>query len=209
MKAEQIYIKAEKQAEVLNKKITLGDIVKIYCVDKDIQHKLSKEVVMTAKGNKSEKYVVSILKVVEIIQKQHPSMEVVNVGEPDIVVSYKIPNKMNKRLEYIKVAFSALIIFFGAAFTIMTFNADVSVNEIFDKIYELFMGKPKQGVSALEISYTIGLPIGIIVFFDHFSKYKFKDDPTPIQIEMRLYEDDISTTLIKNSGREGTTIDSD
>ncbi len=71
------------------------------------------------------------------------------------------------------------------------------------------MGDSKAGGSILEIAYSIGLPIGMIVFFNHFSKLKVKKDPTPIQIEMRLYESDVNKTIIENSSREGETIDID
>lgn len=97
--------------------------------------------------------------------------------------------------------------FFGSAFTIMTFNADVSVDKVFDQFYRLVMGHTKSGGSVLEISYSIGLPIGIIVFFNHFTRIKIDSDPTPLQVQLRLYEQDMNTTVIENASREGKTID--
>jgi stage V sporulation protein AA len=69
------------------------------------------------------------------------------------------------------------------------------------------MGNEKNGGSILEISYAIGLPLGIILFFNHFSKIKLGNDPTPMQVQMRLYEEDLDKTLIENASREGKTID--
>jgi stage V sporulation protein AA len=89
----------------------------------------------------------------------------------------------------------------------MTFNYDVSVKEVFDLIYEYVKGTKKDGGSILEISYSIGLPLGIMVFFNHFSKIQLGKDPTPLQVQMRLYEENLDKTLIENSNREGNTID--
>lgn len=209
MKNDILYIKAEQSVEVLNKKIFLEDVVKLYSSDKKMVSVLQKVVLMFVKSQKDCKFNFSILKVVELINKEYPEVQIVNMGETDFVVCYKIPKKSQKMLEYLKTAFVATIIFFGAAFTIMTFNEDVGVGKVFDNIYKLVVGQAKTGGSVLEISYSIGLPIGIIVFFNHFSRIKIHDDPTPIQIQMRVYEEDVNKTLIQNANREGKIIDSD
>ena len=51
--------------------------------------------------------------------------------------------------------------------------------------------------------------MGILVFFNHFGKKKFTVDPTPMEIQMRLYENDIQTTLVENASRRGDEIDVD
>jgi stage V sporulation protein AA len=115
--------------------------------------------------------------------------------------------ELSKRMEYVKTCFVALIAFFGAAFTVMTFNEDVSVGKVFDKMYLLIMGSSKQGGSLLEICYAIGLPLGILIFYNHFRRKKTKEDPTPIQVEMRNYEEQVNKALIATASREGNTID--
>ena len=99
-------------------------------------------------------------------------------------------------MEYFKTAFVSAIVFVGAAFTIMTFNEDVNVSDVFDKVYMLVMGTSKEGGSIIEICYAIGLPIGILVFYNHFCRKKIKDDPTPIQVEMDKHNKDTWNTII-------------
>jgi stage V sporulation protein AA len=69
------------------------------------------------------------------------------------------------------------------------------------------MGTKQVKGSLLEISYAVGLPLGIIIFFNHFSKMKAGKDPTPMQVQLRLYEADLDETLIENKSREGKSID--
>lgn len=207
MKNDALYIKMEQNIQVSNTKIFLQDIAKLYSTDKNMVSKLNKEVFMTIKSKEDTKYMVSILKIIELIGKDYPSVEIVNLGETDVVISYVVPKPKQKYLEYIKTGFVCLIIFFGAAFSIMTFNTDVSVSDVFDKSYELVLGKGIKGNGMLEIAYSIGLPVGIIIFFNHFSRFKIHSDPTPLQIEMRTYEEEVNKALIKNASREGKTMD--
>ena len=74
---------------------------------------------------------------------------------------------------------------------------------------ELVYGDENAGGRILEITYSIGLAVGIIVFYGHFGSWKYGKDPTPLEVEMRLYEDDIDTAMIKQSAREKNEIDVD
>ena len=49
--------------------------------------------------------------------------------------------------------------------------------------------------------------LGILIFFNHFASWKLTVDPTPIEVEMRLYEDNVGKTLIQNYGRKERGID--
>ena len=69
------------------------------------------------------------------------------------------------------------------------------------------MGYTPQGYTILEISYSLGLTVGIIVFFNHIGGRRLTKDPTPIEVEMRVYETDVNKALIETADREGKTID--
>ena len=88
----------------------------------------------------------------------------------------------------------------------MTFNTDVSVGEVFDNLYYLVMGTKKNTGSVLEIAYSVGILLGIFGFYNHFKGQKLHDDPTPIHIEMRNYEEEMNKAIIKDADREGKTI---
>lgn len=207
MEMVTLYIKADMCSIVTNRKVYLRDVVKLYGSDKKLVKELNEEVVLVVPNEKKCKFAISVLKIIEIIQKQHPNVLVINVGDTDFVVEYIPPGKKKKAMEIAKTIFVCLAVFFGSAFTIMTFNTDVSVDKVFDLFYKLVMGQEKSGGTVLELSYSIGLPIGIIVFFNHFTRLKIDSDPTPLQVQLRLYEQDMNTTVIENASREGKTID--
>lgn len=83
----------------------------------------------------------------------------------------------------------------------MTFNNDVDVGNLFSNIYTQVTGQPSGHFTILEITYSIGIGVGVLFFFNHFGHMKFTSDPTPMQIQMRLYEDDVNTTIIEDIDR--------
>lgn len=207
MDSGYLYIKIDKNNMVKNKTVYLKDVAKIYSIDTNMVNDLNNHIIFEVQSNKRTNYIFSILKLIEKINKLYPNIQIVNLGETDFIIHYDPPKNKLKLFEYLKVAVVSLIVFFGAAFTIMTFNEDANVKEVFYVIYKLIMGNEKDGRSILEISYAVGLPLGIVLFFNHFSKIKLGNDPTPMQVQLRLYEEDLDKTLIENANREGKTID--
>lgn len=83
----------------------------------------------------------------------------------------------------------------------MTFNNDVDLGSLFSGIYTQVTGQPSNNFTVLEITYSIGIGLGVLFFFNHFGHMKITTDPTPMQIQMRLYEDDVNTTIIEDIDR--------
>lgn len=202
-----LYIKGDQNVEVQTKDVTLGNIVSMECTNSHVVSKLKTIKLIKVPQEGKHRYVVSILKIIEKIHEAYPSLEVQNMGSQDIIVTYEPMQKKNQLLYWLKIAGVLVITFIGSAFSIMAFNNDVDVPKLFGQFYEQVMGSPKTGFSVLEATYCIGVVIGILVFFNHFGKKRFSVDPTPIEVEMRLYENDIQTTIIENYAREEQELD--
>ncbi|MDO4279478.1 MAG: stage V sporulation protein AA [Lachnoclostridium edouardi] len=202
-----LYLNVSQITEVRNKDVFLKDIAKIYCDDRNIENRVNAMKVKAIRLDKNRRYMENVLDIIQDIQKQFPDLQINNIGEVDYIIDYHVPHKPRRTWEWIKTIFVCLICFFGAAFAIMTFNNDVNVTDVFSEIYLLVTGKESNGFTVLEVSYSVGLALGIIGFFNHFAKYKINTDPTPLEVEMRLYEDNVSKTLIQNAGRKESDID--
>ena len=151
----------------------------------------------------------SVLDVIRLITQTDPSIQVENLGEKDFIIDYQKPKAPKILWEWLKTGFVCVICFCGAAFAIMTFNNDASVTDVFGEIYRMVLGQEAGEFTVLELSYSIGLALGVILFFNHFCAWKVNTDPTPLEVEMRLYEDNISKTVIQNDGRKESGIDVD
>ncbi len=73
----------------------------------------------------------------------------------------KRPPKLWSKLQ---VIFVSLVTFFGAAFSIMTYNEDAGVPNVFETLYEMITGS-RSGNGVLEAAYSVGIALGVIVFF--------------------------------------------
>ena len=198
---EILYIKGEKNTEVKEPNVTLGDILTMECSNSSIMNRIKPLRILKIPEKGQHRYVVSVLKIIECIHREIPGLQIRNEGESDLIVTYEGEQKRNAIWQGIKVVVVAGITFIGAAFSIMAFNNDVGGTELFGQIYELVMGKKSDGFTVLEITYSIGLTLGILIFFNHFGKKRFTVDPTPMEVQMRLYENDIQTTLVENAAR--------
>jgi stage V sporulation protein AA len=206
-KRETVYVKADRNSICHNPQIKLMDVMSVQCSDPAICAGIKNKTLYhfeEKSGTKKKRLeVFSILNVIDLILADYPDVEVVSYGEQDFVVEYvKIP-LAPKWWEITKVVLLCVLIFLGSGFTIMAFNNDVSVGEVFDRFYGQIMGVEKPNVTEVELFYCIGLAVGITIFFNHIGKKKITPDPTPIQVEMRKYEKDVDTTFIENAGRKG------
>lgn len=207
MENKTVYIKPKRNAEVIREEVRLKDIASVTCSDELVKARVKMLKVYQFRPGMEKRVVVSGLKLIELIQSSEKQVVIENVGEQDTLIKLvKSPDKMGAAV-WLKIVFVALISFFGTAFTIMAFHNDVGIHDVFSKIYEQLLGTETAGMGILEITYSLGLAIGIVVFFNHIGGRRITADPTPIEVEMRIYEKDVDDTLIETADREGKSID--
>lgn len=202
-----LYIKAEQNVELQSDDVYVKDIGKMTCTDEHILAKVKTIKLHHFKNEGTKRTVISILKVIEEIEKAFPEVSVENLGETDILIERINVDRHKGPVQTLKIIFVSAISFFGTAFTIMAFHNDIGINQVFSKLYQMITGQTSDGYGVLELFYSIGLAVGIILFFNHIGGRRITKDPTPIEVEMRVYETDVNKALIETADREGKTID--
>lgn len=202
-----VYLNLSEITEVTKKDVFTKDVATLHCSDQTILNKCNAVKIKTIREDRCRRYVESALDVIKKLEAVDPSVQVNNVGKVEFIIDYHPPSPPRHGWQWMKTLFVCAVCFCGAAFAIMTFNNDVSVTDVFKEVYLLITGTESDGFTILEVSYSVGLAVGIIAFFNHFAKWKLNTDPTPLEVEMRLYEDNISKTLIQNDGRKEQGID--
>ena len=198
-----VYIKCDRNVEVQSEDVFMTDLGTLRCADPVASAKLSSLKVHHFKKNDTKRCVISTLKLVELMENSCPGVTVQIVGEPDVLVEWVDVDKHTGPVQWLKTALVCLVSFFGTAFTIMAYHNDVGINDVFTEVYRMVMNREPQGLNVLEVSYSIGLALGIIVFFNHVGGRRLTKDPTPIEVAMRNYEEDVDKALIATAGREG------
>ena len=189
----EIYLNTKKKAHFIDKSIvTIKDVADIEAPG---AHKQKIERIQLLQKTDKLHQVAAFNDIVKAIHKEYPNCTVVNTGANEILLEWNGKKKERKPFTYIKIAIVSLVLFVGASTAIMTFHTDSQMNKVLEKYTELFLGE-NGNVSVIQVAYSIGLALGIIVFFNHIGGKKLTDDPTPIQVEMALYENDVTDTVV-------------
>lgn len=206
---EEVYINFSKCSEVHNEKITIQDVAEVWCSDTALMSGIKNTAISHLKGDRDMIKVFTAISVIKMLQTRFPDITVQCIGVPEFMVIFHKKKKAGIIWQIAKMLIISIIVFFGGAFAIMAYANDIDIQSVFDVITEYCTGNAKDNVIVLQIAYSVGLSAGIIIFFNNFGKRKSIKDPTPIQVSMRNYEEDIYTTIIDDNIREGTTGDVD
>ena len=209
-----VYLKADGNVEVKRTEVSIGDVFQVECAYPGWAEQIRKIRLFefpadTGKNRQPVRCCLSVLKAVETIHKVFPDAGITCIGSTDIFVTFRTSGSPGKAATYAKTAGVALLTFAGASFSIMSFNNDVNVTRLFDQIYQFVTGTREPGFTILELTYSLGLVIGILIFFNHFGKKKFSQDPTPIEVQMRTYEQEVQNALTESYSRKGKELDVD
>lgn len=195
-----IYIKPMEKVRIVQKKeVHLKDVAEVYGEDPGI-----KEItIFRISSDRKKVYLLSVIDLIRVLHECYAEISVFNLGEKDILIEYlPRPERKTKLWTLAKVCFVSMILFIGSATTIMCFHTDVQLPLIFQNIYYIFFGENREMPLLLSIPYSIGLGLGIIIFFNHFSAISLTEDPTPIEIEMTTYEKETNASVIDYLGRQ-------
>lgn len=206
--SKKVYIKLKQQYNTRRESVLLGDVCDIIAYDEKLSVKLRNyeiynynDSIEVINSKRTYTAVVSVFQIIKAIKDEcGDEVDVVNIGGTDTVVEYKKYSRTNRVFAYFKCAVACVLIFFGSAFTIMAFNNDISISGVFEQFYYQMLGMEKPSFSELEIMYSIGLALGIIVFFNHFGNKKLSDDVTPIEVELNKHKKDTLDTIVELKG---------
>jgi stage V sporulation protein AA len=192
-----IYIKANERVEIIGKAtIKIKDVCEVLA-ETAVKQKIEEAIILNIKDKKDHLMMISIIDIIKIINNLYPNASINNLNVSDILVDYKHAYpKEHKILECFKILFVSSIIFFGSAVAIMSFNNDAQMGRIFDVFSKILFEEEEANTLLISLSYSIGLFVGIVTFFNHFGGVKITDDPTPIEVEMLLYEKNVNDIIV-------------
>lgn len=194
-----VYVKPKKKVTLYaQKEVVIKDVADIVAT-KDVAAKINKmQLIKLDNGaEKKQNHVISITDIITAIHQAYPNASINNVGEMDTWVQYMVRKSYDRAwLKWLKIAFVAVVLFIGSSTAIMSFHTDGQMPQIFERYYTIFFGHTQSNPALISIPYSIGLALGIIVFYNHFMGKKLTDDPTPIEVEMELYDRNVTDTMV-------------
>jgi len=197
-----VYLKCLRSAKVSGEDAYLKDVCNLRCADVLLSAKLKAIKVHHFQKDAPKRHVVSTLRLVELMEEVCPQITVEVIGETDVLLERVKEKQPSRAFTAIKIAVVCLVSFLGTAFTIMAYHNDVGINAIFMQAYGMLLNENPKGSNAMEIAYSIGVALGMLLFFNHAGGKTITEDPTPIQVAMRNYEKDVDHALMETAERE-------
>jgi len=193
-----IYIKPVKKANVTAVDvIRVKDVAEVIGAEDAVKEIENMKLMDIKTEEKKANFLISVTDIIKAIKKTYPDASISNVGVQDTLVQYRLEkSKENAFLQWAKVAFVVLILLAGSSTAIMSFHTDGQIPKVFESYYRIFFGEHRSNPLIINIPYAIGLAAGILVFFNHILGKKITDDPTPIEVEMSLYETEVNETML-------------
>lgn len=200
MSKEDVFVQLEKKYTVdVNEDIFIKDLGKVYCHREDIKKKI--EEVKVKKGNKEEDWTyIKSADVVEKILEDDSQLNVIMLGEPEVLIEIKSRAKDNTVFQFVKVLFICILLFFGAGIAIVNFYEDVNMVASINKIYYTFTGKNELKPLVMTIPYSLGLGVGVMIFFNRVlsSSERRKKEPGPMELELYMYDSDMEDYILND-----------
>lgn len=181
-----------------NRKVYLHDIAQIIA-NPEVKDPLSKLLIYEVSESDRNIIIIDVIQVVKEISQAFPILGIEMLGPTQTIVEV-VYNKNKYSLPLFLLTW--LLLFFGAALTIMNFHEDVGMEEVHQKIYEMVTGRKDEKPLLFQIPYSIGLGVGMIVFFNHVFKKRLNEEPSPLEVEMFNYQQDLDQYVIMHENKE-------
>lgn len=178
--------------------VRLGDIAFIVC-DPIWEEPLRSLPLARPKEGDGNRLVIDLIHIIPKIRQLIPGVLIEPMGHNHTLVELVVPLAKSPRFWFPIVW---LLLFFGSALTIMNFHADVNMLEVQIRIVEMITGKRDEHPLLFQVAYSLGLGFGMTVFFNHLFKKKWNEEPTPLEVEMFLYQENLDQYVVAEEYRK-------
>jgi len=170
----------------------LGQVAQIIA-EPECEEKLKKLPLYRPQPGDGNLVLIDMMRIVREVKKRFPDMQIEHFGEPHTLVEIA---SSDKKPNIAVIAAVWFLLFIGSGMAIMNFHADVSMLEVHRRIYELITGERAAHPLLLQIPYSVGIGAGMILFFNHLFKKKINEEPSPLEVEMFMYQENIHQYVI-------------
>lgn len=193
-----IYIRMRNRVQVKpEESLKLKDIAQVIAGE-EIYEKLNSLQILKI-NPKDHIHIIDVMKVIKFITGIFPEYEVQALGPPQTIIEV-IYRKKGMSIPYFVLVW--FLLFFGAALTIMNFHEDVSMQSVQERLYTILTGKVEEKPLMFQIPYSIGIGLGMILFFNHVFKKRINEEPSPLEVEMFNYQQSLDQYVILHENKE-------
>lgn len=181
-----------------NDKIFLKDIAQIIAEDA-LHNQIGDRVLYQADAKDRNIIIIDVMHVVEEIKKFDSMIDVQIIGPSQTIIEVVYKKRKISPILFLIIWF---LLFFGSMLTIMNFHEDVSMQDAHQRLYKIITGKSVDKPLMFQIPYSFGLGLGMILFFNHVFKKRLNEEPSPLEVEMFNYQQDLDRYVVMHENKE-------
>jgi stage V sporulation protein AA len=194
-----VYIRLRNRVLVRpREEVLLKNIAQVIAHD-DLHEKIDQLMIYQISDQDRNIIIIDAMQVIAEIAKLDSTIDVQLLGPSQTIVEVVFKKK---KYSFTLFVIAWLLLFFGSMLTIMNFHEDVSMQVVHQKIYRMITGKSEEKPLLFQIPYSIGLGLGMIIFFNHVFKKRFNEEPSPLEVEMFNYQEDLDRYVIMHENKE-------
>ncbi|GIO28504.1 stage V sporulation protein AA [Ornithinibacillus bavariensis] len=183
---DMVYLRMKKKIEIdTQREIKLQDIAFVSSTSKELVQELLKLKIYRVTKEDKEIVIIDSFLIIKHLNELYPNLEIQLTGPEQTIVKV---DKSNKNPNVLVFIFVWLLLFIGTAMTIVNFHYDVSMQEVQQKLHFLLTGEKNEFPLWIQIPYSLGLGIGMILFFNHWFNKRFNEEPSPLEVEIYKYQ---------------------
>ena len=177
--------------------VKLGDVAQL-AGDSSVVELLQNEIVYKITAHDKTHVVIDVMKVIEIIQQKasHVQINLLGSGQTLVEIIYEKEDTPN----FFGLVW--LLLFIGAALAIIYFHEDVSMQQVHQRLYYMITGEFNAQPLLFQIPYSLGLGLGMVLFFNHVFQKRINEEPSPLEVEMFQYQQSLDQYVIVNENKD-------
>ncbi|BDG46641.1 stage V sporulation protein AA [Parageobacillus sp. KH3-4] len=195
-----VFVKLRHRVQVKPQAVVaIGDVAQIIANDCNIAEQLKTIPLYAIQPSDKNIVIIDVMKVVRAMMETNDALDVQVIGPAQTIVEV-IDQKRSFSTAYFLLIW--LLLFVGSAMAIMNFHEDVSMQKVHQHLYEIITGKKIDKPLLLQIPYSLGLGIGMILFFNHVFRKRINEEPSPLEVEMFNYQQSLDQYVILYENKE-------
>lgn len=200
--SKQIYIQSKEKITLQSKNaLYLKDLVEVYA-DQEDKNQIENIALQVPYDQGKSSFLVSILSIIEVIKKSFPQYMIFTLGSPEVLVNFERPKKNHDRYLFVRLGVVCFLLFIGSITAIINFHSDVDMGQAHQTIYRIVTGVEKESPLLMQIPYSLGIGAGMSVFFNHILKKRINEEPSPLEVEMYLYQQNMDAYIKGNDMKQ-------
>ncbi|GGA60877.1 stage V sporulation protein AA [Ornithinibacillus halotolerans] len=181
-----IYLRMKRHLEIRNPmEIKLKDVAHLTSNSPQTATNLEELRIYRITEKDKEIVIIDSFLIIKHLSERFPNVEIQLLGPEQTIIRI---NRYKKRPSVFIVALVWLLLFIGTAMTIINFHYDVSMQAVQQKLHFLLTGEENEYPLWIQIPYSFGLGVGMILFFNHWFKKRFNEEPSPLEVEIHNYQ---------------------